>query len=498
MKLLKSLLLGSAAGLAAVSGASAADLGAKKPSPVEFVRACYNPLWGTSGGFVIPGTQTCLRVFGQARFDYQYQQVYFRNQAPSGFRGGATIGLDAITPSEYGNVRTFAAISTTYRTGNQRTGTGTRQGTFVDGGFGAGIPGAGAFTGGGTDIGITGFIQFAGITAGRTTSFFDPFFVPEITTSTFRSAPGNVNTIAYTAVLGNGLTASVAVEDPTTRRQPVVFNGIGVAGGTGVTQPGAFGQTAISIPNVVANLRLDQAWGSAMVAGVVTNVRAGAVNAAGAFAVVPDTKYGFAVQGALKINLPMIAAGDNFVITGAYGEGALSYITSQQFGGSSSSQGIGGAGYVTGDAVFDPFTGSIKLIKAFSVSAGFQHFWSPTLSTTLFGSYAQIDVPGAAPLDPRNYVRDGTFATVGLNTIWQPVRGLNIGLEGAYTMVDPKGRVADVNKNALFNGGFAAGPAVGAGCTAAAFNAAAGLSPACFTKSSEGFASVRLRITRDF
>jgi hypothetical protein len=355
---------------------------------------------------------------------------------------------------------------------------------------------------------VTGFIQFAGITAGRTTSFFDPFFTPEIIGTTFRSSPGNVNTIAYTAVLGNGLTASVAVEDPTTRRQPIVSqvnSTANVVTATNLVATGAVAGTTIgtgsySVPNLVANLRLDQAWGSAMVAGVITNVRAAqavgpAVLPAGTFASIPDTKYGFAVQGALKINLPMIAAGDNLVITGAYGEGALSYITSNQFSGATNGQGIGGAGLLTGDAVFDPITGSTKLIKAWSVAAGFQHFWSPTLSTTLFGSYAQIDVPGAAPLDVRNYVRDATYASFGLNTIWQPVRGLNIGLEAAYVMVDPKGRVADLNKNALFNGNLAT---AGAGCTAANFNLAAGISPSCFTKSSEGFTQVRLRITRDF
>jgi len=40
MKLVKSLLLGSAAGLAAVTGVQAADLPVKKSAPVEYVRVC--------------------------------------------------------------------------------------------------------------------------------------------------------------------------------------------------------------------------------------------------------------------------------------------------------------------------------------------------------------------------------------------------------------------------------------------------------------------------
>lgn len=56
MKLVKSLLLGSAAGLVAVAGAQAADLPTKKSAPVEYVRVC--DAYG-AGFFYIPGTQTC-------------------------------------------------------------------------------------------------------------------------------------------------------------------------------------------------------------------------------------------------------------------------------------------------------------------------------------------------------------------------------------------------------------------------------------------------------
>ena len=40
MKLVKSLLLGSAAGLAAAAGVQAADLPVKKAAAVEYVRVC--------------------------------------------------------------------------------------------------------------------------------------------------------------------------------------------------------------------------------------------------------------------------------------------------------------------------------------------------------------------------------------------------------------------------------------------------------------------------
>ncbi len=497
MKLFKSLLLASAAGLVAVSGASAADLGAKKPSPVEYVKACYNPLWGTSGGFVIPGTQTCLRVFGTARFDYGYSQQFTRTAPPSGFRGGAIIGLDAITPSEYGNVRAFAQVGLLYRTGNQSTGTGFRQGTFLQSNAGGALNGLPNQNG--TEFVFSGFIQFAGITAGRTASFFDPFFVPEVIGVTFRSAPGNVNLIAYTAALGNGITATVSIEDPTVRRFPVTEANFLPGNGAGAFAP-VFGlQGGIAVPHIVGALQVDQAWGSAKLAGVLTNVRPAfltgpgtpfglGLGAANGTASVGSTKYGFAVQGALKINLPMIAAGDNLVITGVYGQGATSYVFSNQFGASVSNQSVGGVAVNVGDATADAQTGVVRLSKAWAIAAGFQHFWTPTVSSTIFGSYAQYDQGGPNPINSRDYTRDAKFWSVGVNTIWTPVRGLAFAVETAYVNIDPQGRVYDLNKNSNF---------AGAGqCTTVSIGGIPG--QGCRTKGQDGALSARLRITRDF
>ena len=64
---IKSLLLGSAAALAVVSGAQAADaIMAAQPEPVDYVKVC--DAFGT-GYFYIPGTETCLRIHGYVRED---------------------------------------------------------------------------------------------------------------------------------------------------------------------------------------------------------------------------------------------------------------------------------------------------------------------------------------------------------------------------------------------------------------------------------------------
>jgi hypothetical protein len=64
---LRRLFLGSAAALAAVPGAGAADaVVVAEPEPMEYVRICDT--YGV-GFYYIPGTETCLKVSGYIRTD---------------------------------------------------------------------------------------------------------------------------------------------------------------------------------------------------------------------------------------------------------------------------------------------------------------------------------------------------------------------------------------------------------------------------------------------
>jgi len=70
---IKSLLLGSAAALIAVSGARAADaVTVAEPEPAEYVKIC--DVYG-AGYFYIPGTETCLRIGGYIRYDAGFGDV---------------------------------------------------------------------------------------------------------------------------------------------------------------------------------------------------------------------------------------------------------------------------------------------------------------------------------------------------------------------------------------------------------------------------------------
>lgn len=99
---LKSLLLGSAAVMVAVSGARAADAIVIEPEPVEYVRVC--DAYG-AGWWYIPGTETCIRFDGDIRVEYR-SRIYHDD-----FRGGdhqaryrARLNVRANNETEYGTL----------------------------------------------------------------------------------------------------------------------------------------------------------------------------------------------------------------------------------------------------------------------------------------------------------------------------------------------------------------------------------------------------------
>src|ERR671912_1249304 len=182
MKLAKSLLLGSAAGLAAVVGAQAADLPSVKAAPVEYVRVCST--YG-AGFFYVPGTDSCLRISGRLRADYRYNEPQTRVQDAFGWRVRGRVNFDHRTATAYGLLRTYIRYELDRDSGTPFSQTGAIA----------------------TNPKLQqGFIQFGGLTAGRVTSFFtDPNLpVPNFGDLRFDD-PSNadVSLLAYTYSFGN-------------------------------------------------------------------------------------------------------------------------------------------------------------------------------------------------------------------------------------------------------------------------------------------------------
>src|SRR6478752_9314485 len=99
-----SFRLAATVGILSATPLMAADLPARKAEPVEYVRVCST--FG-AGFFYIPGTDTCIRIGGRARYEYQYGQPFARNDATTGSRSTGRIFIDARTATEYGTLRAY-------------------------------------------------------------------------------------------------------------------------------------------------------------------------------------------------------------------------------------------------------------------------------------------------------------------------------------------------------------------------------------------------------
>ncbi|MBW7969008.1 porin [Bradyrhizobium sp. BR 10289] len=494
MKLVKSLLLGSAAGLIAVGGAQAADLPVKAKA-VEYVKICS--LYG-AGFYYIPGTDTCIKLGGYLRAevalgtnsDYS-SGLNVSSQGANGSRNRLTnyytmraredLNIDTRTATEYGVVRTYFDAVFSWTTGNyvgtnSATGTTAYSGTLAAGTnpltgaatlYGSGS-GAVNSTDGNTSGGSLGvyyaFIQFAGFTMGKAVSQFD---------APWQNYPGNnfdslvggggtvtgVNQFTYTADFGQGVTAAFSAEDATQYYQAGNLNMTG-ATAYGMLS-GAYGSAGIGgsrSPNLVGMVRVDQAWGlfQASVAAHDNHVAYyGATEPTGH----PDDKWGWAVQLALSIKNIPTGAGDTINIQGVYTDGASRYNfqnlasgTYSMWGGSNIA--YGSVGFATApDTVY--VTGSSQeTVKTWGFRGAYTHNWDPFWNTAIYGAYASAQfgslakttlcgptgvggvfggVAGVTACNP-----DFNIAQAGIITRWTPVKNLTFSADLTWTHLDQK------------------------------------------------------------
>ena len=85
-----------------------------------------------------------------------------------------------------------------------------------------------------------------------------------------------VNNIQYTAQFGNGVSGTIGLDDPTVFNRTAVLN-LGVAPrGCTAAQPaaGANAYGGAHAPDIVGNIRVDQAWGLFQISGTAHLVNA--------------------------------------------------------------------------------------------------------------------------------------------------------------------------------------------------------------------------------
>ncbi len=108
---LKSLLLGSAAAMMAVSSVSVANAAdpvvAAEPEPMEYVKVCDT--YG-KGFFYIPGTETCLKFSGYIRSEFIYTDTGAVNGETTDWRYRGRLNIDARNDTDWGVLRSQLRI----------------------------------------------------------------------------------------------------------------------------------------------------------------------------------------------------------------------------------------------------------------------------------------------------------------------------------------------------------------------------------------------------
>jgi hypothetical protein len=463
MKMVKSLLLGSAAGLVAVAGAQAADLPVKA-KPVQYVKVCS--LYG-AGFWYVPGTDTCLKIGSYIREQVEWNAGNGGTPIGIGSADGASSGRFDRTDTSQLSMRTRAGISVDLRT---QTEYGTLR-SYFEGGFQASANNGSAPTND-TVYFDRGFIQFAGLTAGRIRSYFDinslaPYGYQNVRMSGDTGALGLWG-IAYTAQFGNGLSATLSFEDGGSSSQG---NNAGQSSARGhmVTNLSMASQWGLGtssldnegwkFPDVVGSLRVDQAWGYAQVAAALHDASGGYYQTGGTALATgiqnnghPGDAWGWAVTGGFTLNDVLGMKGDTFGMQAAYSVGASGYPTratgaSQIYGGNMSA----GFAWVT-DGVFSSAgaNGSIQLTSVWSINGAYQHLWNSRWRTSIYGGYVAVDYGGGTAIICPAGAGGGTIAAVALTgvsncnpnsswwqiasrTQWNPHPDLDIGVDVALS-----------------------------------------------------------------
>jgi hypothetical protein len=464
MKMVKSLLLGSAAGLVAVAGAQAAELPVKA-KPVEYVKICS--LYG-AGFFYIPGTDTCIKIGGAVRVQAEYNTgaggipVGLGNNAAESPQGAFTRTLTNDV-----NFRTRIYFSVDVR---QQTDYGTLRSYFR---FGVNQT-TPADAGGASSTGVAywdrAFIQFAGFTVGRTVSFFDAITAADFNYNNPRtfadSGAAGITVWAYTAQLGNGISATVSAEDPNGRAKFVDnMNLAAWSFGVNTNANGLaanVGGNGFGFPDIVGALRVDQAWGSAQIMAAMHDASGGYYDGSLVSSGHPDNAFGWAAGAGFAINLPTWGATgiansqpnvDQFKGQAVYSQGASGYATngngSDFFADGNSSAAVG---WLV-DGVYGLGT-EVELTTAWSAWAGYQHIWTPNWRTSVYGGFLSVSYDGSADaiicgptglgsvgltfVLTRGSVCDPNFSIwqAGTRTQWNPVSQLDIGVDVLYSRLD--------------------------------------------------------------
>src|ERR1700733_11820024 len=227
MTLMKSLLLGSAAGMCGIASAQAADLPTRKGAPAaEYVRICSITVNGKPVvGWTLPGSDTCFKLSGYLTAQVEGGNLKNGQTLAYGPGGLSPVGTQVTTPT-----RGLLATGSTGRTDfgyNTRLNFGfdavsnTAYGPLTahaemqfENGNGYGNDVGNPLGGSAAYLNLA-YVTWAGITAGKAPLFYSfvgggagwyNFFSPD------QQGFNQPDVLAYTAQFGGGFSATIAAQ----------------------------------------------------------------------------------------------------------------------------------------------------------------------------------------------------------------------------------------------------------------------------------------------
>jgi len=351
---IKSLAIVAAAVMTA-GAAQAADLNKPAKVAVDYVKVC--DAYG-AGFFYIPGSDTCLKISGLVRAQFEtggttkgsdigvYQSGLLNGASTRGsstFWTGARadVNFDARTNTQYGLLRSFIDFHPDFGSSGANSARTTVE---LD----------------------SAFVQFGGLTAGRAETNYAFLFNSNIDNEFEAFTDTSSNQLAYTFTFGNGVTGTIAIEDPTTVGYQNTASGVGSAPARNFSAAGSFTYGALNAPDIIGNLKVSQAWGSAQ-------------------------------------------------LQAAYSVGATNLAYTYLYTGGTA--GISSADLGRDAAVAN---GVLKQAKLWTIGAAFAHHFSPTLEFDFTPSYYAITNSNTAGALNYNAIE------LGAQLDWTPVKGIDI------------------------------------------------------------------------
>jgi hypothetical protein len=431
MTLMKSLLLGSAAGIVAIASAQAADLPTKKGAPAaEYVRICSITVNGKPVvGWTLPGSDTCFKLSGYITGQVEGgnlkngQSVNYNNGALTfqpkylrpdfGYTTRLNFGFDAVSNTAYGPLVAHAEMQ--FENGNGFDNTGT--GTYIN----------------------LAYVTWAGITAGKAPSFYSftgggpgwaNFFSPD------QQGFNQPDLMAYTASFGGGFSATIAAQSAGTNGSSgtgtcyedfgsAALGGCGNTGQSYYTEPNNYQYNGMRAPDVVGNVKVSQGWGSAQVSGV-----AHYVTVTSDIDGLQQHTWGWGIDAGVSVNLPTFGAGDEITVTGSYTRNAAWYsgLPDGMWGENGEVNG-NGKQMALADTYFNPSGFSVATPSIWSITSEVTHHFSPEFSGSLEGSYGQVRWTGT---DFSSVVSNSHSWLAGVVAHWDPVKNLDFEFELLY------------------------------------------------------------------